>query len=429
MKSTKSIVKGNNGDDTPFDDLRIEAEPVEEHEHSYQPNSSRKKPWWLIPALLFVTVLAVAAVVMLMLSYSAQEATPPPTLPSIEAEADNPLLTGDTCLLPIPTVDMTGTIKPGDLVAICNREGVIPALQYVVVQSVGTGGTVTVAVTQDQLSAYLRNSGKITLVIRASDNDPNKAELLEWQQRYNTPTVTLKAAAATTLTADLGQQVELPISCTIEPAEVPKDYSYYASNPEIVEIENGVITAVSVGETDITAICFDKQVTFHLTVAVLPKEIKLSHTGYWIAQGTTKQLRVAEYVPADVTDQTVTWSSADTSIATVADDGTVAAAQLGQTTITAKCGDVTADCVIVVYASATSLSVSKQELRLKPGESEQLIAMAYPQADHRRIVWTSSDEGVATVSSDGTVTAVSAGTATISVTADGLTEVCTVTVR
>ena len=50
------------------------------------------------------------------------------------------------------------------------------------------------------------------------------------------------------------------------------------------------------------------------------------------------------------TDQTVTWSSKDESVAKVSDKGVVTGVGKGTTTITAECGGVKADCTVYITA-------------------------------------------------------------------------------
>ena len=78
-----------------------------------------------------------------------------------------------------------------------------------------------------------------------------------------------------------------------------------------------------------------------------------------------------------------------------------------------------------------SVSLSKTNLQLKPGESTVLSATISPtNALNKKVSWTSSNTKVASVDSKGKVTAKAAGTATITVkTADGnKTATCRVTV-
>ncbi|WP_455629447.1 Ig-like domain-containing protein [Parabacteroides sp.] len=79
----------------------------------------------------------------------------------------------------------------------------------------------------------------------------------------------------------------------------------------------------------------------------------------------------------------------------------------------------------------TGIKLSTASIALKPGESQKLEAGFEPaDATDQRVEWTSSDEGVATVSVDGTVTAVAAGSARITARAlnGGFSAVCVVTV-
>lgn len=70
----------------------------------------------------------------------------------------------------------------------------------------------------------------------------------------------------------------------------------------------------------------------------------------------------------------------------------------------------------------TSILLSDNNLGMIPGTSSSLSATVSPaDATDKGLIWTSSDESVATVSADGLITAVAPGTATISATAaDGM---------
>ena len=81
--------------------------------------------------------------------------------------------------------------------------------------------------------------------------------------------------------------------------------------------------------------------------------------------------------------------------------------------------------------AATCVTLNKEFLSLKTGESETLIATVTPDnSTNKAVTWSSDDETIATVDNNGIVTAIKKGTATITVTTeDGdFTDTCAVSV-
>ncbi|MBD5414463.1 MAG: leucine-rich repeat protein [Treponema sp.] len=158
-----------------------------------------------------------------------------------------------------------------------------------------------------------------------------------------------------------------------------------------------------------------------------------------LAPGATRKL-TATIKPDNADDKTVVWSSSDTAVVMVDNDGTVGAIKTGTATITAKSGDKTATCLVTVSETAVvnpdspiavdSITLSTTTLTIEPGKMRTLTATVTPSnAEDKIVTWSSSDEKVATVSDDGTVTAHAEGTATITAKAGGKEATCTIAVK
>ena len=152
--------------------------------------------------------------------------------------------------------------------------------------------------------------------------------------------------------------------------------------------------------------------------------------------GESEQL-TATVLPNDATNKTLAWTSSNSSIASVDQDGTVHALGAGTATITASATDGSgkyATCTVTVTGTSvpvTGVSLNRATLSLNTGETSALTATVAPAtATNKSVTWASSNTSVATVSSSGVVTAVGAGSATITVTTQdgGFTASCAVTV-
>ena len=137
----------------------------------------------------------------------------------------------------------------------------------------------------------------------------------------------------------------------------------------------------------------------------------------------------ATVLPSDVTDSTVTWTSSDTTVATVT-DGVVVAVGVGNATITATTHNgLTATCNVSVVIDATGITLDKTALDMQVDDTATITASVLPSdVTDSTVTWTSSDTTVATVT-DGVVVAVGVGSATITAsTHNDYTATCSVTV-
>jgi len=142
---------------------------------------------------------------------------------------------------------------------------------------------------------------------------------------------------------------------------------------------------------------------------------------------------VATIEPAESGNKTVTWSSSDEGVATVA-DGVVTGVSAGTATITVTTvdGGFTATCIVNVSNAVTGVTLDQTAVTLDVNGTVTLVASIEPaNATNQTVGWVSGNESVATVDNSGLVTAIAPGTATISViTLDGsFIATCQVTVN
>ena len=254
------------------------------------------------------------------------------------------------------------------------------------------------------------------------------------------------------LTLKVGETATLIVNVTPADADVAF-VVWKSSDPAIASVDaHGKVTGVAPGNVVISTTTVDGGFTATCIVSVVPKEepkpddpvkpdtifvsgIMLDKNELQIVEGATDTL-VATISPANAENKNVTWTTSDEKVATVTVDGTITAVSAGTATITVKTedGGFTATCTVTVSKKkipVTGVSLDKTEAALSQGDTLKLTATITPaDADNKNVIWTSSDEKVATVTVDGTITAVSAGTALVTVkTEDGnFTASCTVTV-
>ena len=171
--------------------------------------------------------------------------------------------------------------------------------------------------------------------------------------------------------------------------------------------------------------------------------VTLDQTTLSLVAGTTGQL-TATVSPDDAADKTVTWASADETIATVDANGKVTAVADGQTTITVTTSDgaKTADCKVIVTkakVNVTSIKLSQTKLdNYIIDDPVTLVATVGPDdATDKTVVWESNNPTFASVSATGEVSFNYQGTAKITATAtngtpddpsDDVSATCEVTV-
>ena len=242
--------------------------------------------------------------------------------------------------------------------------------------------------------------------------------------------VQVSSVSLNTATIEMVEGETFSLVATVLPKDAEYDGVMWASsNASVASVNSGTVTAVKEGTATITASAGGKSATCTVKVStkvVAVTSITFDKTSLSMKVGGTETI-TATVSPYNATDKTITWSSSDVSVATVA-DGKVTAKKPGTATITAKSGIYTADCTVTITVNTESVILDKISLELAVGETAQLTATVKPDdATDKNVIWTSSDESVAKVA-DGKVTAIEAGKATVTAECGGKTAECSVTV-
>lgn len=199
------------------------------------------------------------------------------------------------------------------------------------------------------------------------------------------------------------------------------------------------VTGVKAGTATITVEASNgMSQTCKVTVTdVVITGIELSKAETTIEKGKTETI-TATIKPAGAT-AAISWTSGNTSVATVDSKGVITAVGPGTADITAAVGEIKAVCKVTVVSPLTGIELSKAELTLenkKLGENvtfgKSTLTVTYTPADttdDKTVTWTSGDNKIATVDSKGVVTAVAeSGSTTITAAVGKFTKTCKVTI-
>lgn len=189
--------------------------------------------------------------------------------------------------------------------------------------------------------------------------------------------------------------------------------TYVSSDEKVATVdETGMVTAVGNGEADITisltqtfpaatgetataetsAQPINLTAVTHVTVTTAVESISFDKNEGVLTVGNTHQIK-ATVNPENASDQMLTWTSSDESVATVDGSGNVAAKAAGSATITASVGDVSENYSLTVqnikcsYCGATGhtssscpVKAADQQAAAQAAAQQQAAAQAAAQA-------------------------------------------------
>lgn len=302
-----------------------------------------------------------------------------------------------------------------------------------------TSSAATVATVDADGNVMATGAGSATITATAKDG------------KGASSSITLKVeemAAGVTLepnSLNLKENETAQLSASVQPTTASQSIRYSSNNDAVATVSNtGLVTAVKEGTAIITAAANDgsgKYATCTVKVGSTPVEvpvtgITVNPSELLLEEKEAKELK-ATVEPANATNKGVIFSSSNTNVAVVSNDGLVTAVNNGTAIITVTSKEnssIIAKCSVKVGkpVMVTDVTVQPAELNLKTDGTYQLSVSVLPSnADERGVTFESSNTAVATVSASGLVTAKGPGTATITATAkdgSGKKATCTVTV-
>ena len=215
------------------------------------------------------------------------------------------------------------------------------------------------------------------------------------------------------------------------------EFTWESGDTSVATVDgSGLVTGVGAGEVEIAATTAGFAGAAQLAVAAsVPTSVAVApDTVAFKALGDTARFaaEVRDQVGRVMEGATVSWSSTDTTAATVDASGLVTAAGVGTATITAASWTASGSATVTVAQAVSGVTVAPAAVTLVAGDTLRLAAEATDANGHRvagvEFTWESGDTAVAAVDASGLATASGAGTAEITAAAGSASGSATVTV-
>ena len=290
-------------------------------------------------------------------------------------------------------------------------------LQYARVNPYNSGDTQTWT-SSDPSIATVESNGRVTALQKGEVTitlESGSGACSSYTVRCIEPatSVTIDSPASTMYVGD-----EMPFTFSVSPESSNDVVTWTTTNRYVATVDkDGVVTAKKRGTAVIKATTVSgKRATKKITVVEKATQLKFAKSQVNIINGKyyTNKLTV---LPSRCGD-TITYTSSDTSVATVTSAGKVIAIKAGTAVITATSGSgVTSSYTVRCIEPAKSVTVNAPSDSLYVGENMQLTATISPETSNDVVTWTTSNRRVATVDSNGVITANKRGTVYIKATA------------
>lgn len=289
---------------------------------------------------------------------------------------------------------------------------------------------------QGTVTAYKVGTARLIYSLTSVEENNEFKRITHYTNTINV-TVTAATVEATGITVkqtsyELTKGSSAAISYSVQPADATdKNVTWTSSNTSVVTVNGYTITAVGAGTATITGRTNNGvTATVYVTVTALPEAIRISSNTMNLKKGESSSLTYT-ITPAGVTDN-VTWSSSDTSVATVDNYGKVTAKKSGTTVITVKTSNGYTDtCTVTVTSEVETIQFTESNITLDIGKEKQFELIITPaDVPNADVTLTVADPTIVSINSNGKIKALKAGKTTITARTDnGKTATCTVTVN
>lgn len=187
------------------------------------------------------------------------------------------------------------------------------------------------------LSAKQTGTAKVTVTSKEPGEKPKSATL---------QVKVLKPVDSITLDKtefDVGKGRTYTIACNVGPEDASNPKVVWTSaDPEIAKVSSkGVVTGVGTGSTTITCTADDGSgvsASAHVTVITAVKKVAFENRSLAVTEENSLSIS-ASVTPEDATNPALKWTSSNTAIASVDENGKVTAKKSGECTITAEAAD------------------------------------------------------------------------------------------
>lgn len=193
-----------------------------------------------------------------------------------------------------------------------------------------------------------------------------------------------------------------------EPTE-PTDEPFTIEEPEISDEPNDEPTDY-IEQPDSTD--FNEDIYEPATEYIPVEDIELSDFETEMFVKDTQNLSATVF-PSTATEQTVRYSSSNSSVAKVTLTGKLTAVGKGTCRIYVSCDNYSVYYDLKVKVKTDAIDVQSKYIVIKPNEQINLNAVAQPSEASQVFSYKSNDEKVVSVDSEGVVTAISSGSTSI----------------